>query len=355
MTEHPIFQDDLDRQNLRRAVDQSLRYLRALPPDRILAHARRPVDAGQVTRSLEFFQKILERNLSDRQLQKALQQHFVILQAAEKNLQVPEILVTGYYQPVVKGSLTRSPPYIHPLYAVPPDLVVQAGKDGKKKIGRMDRGRLRPYWTRAEIDRQHRAAGSELAWLKDPLDVFFLHVQGSGVIELPDGSRRRLRFAAKNGHPYRSIGRYMVKTGRISLQEASMATIRGYIESHPQELEEILFTNPSYIFFQWADSDAVHGSLGRQLTLGRSIAADQGCFPAGGLAFLETRQPVIADNLPAGWQPVHRFVLVQDSGSAITGPGRVDLFLGTGAAAGAAAGVMKEPGRLFLLLLREDR
>ncbi len=179
-------------------------------------------------------------------------------------------------------------------------------------------------------------------------------MQGSGLIRLRDGTLRGIHYAAKNGHPYRSIGKYMVQTGRISLEEASMESIRQYINNHPQEREQILFTNPSYVFFNWTRTFGAIGSLGQELTPGRSIATDQGCFPAGGLAFLKTRRPVFKSGKIVDWTPVHRFVLVQDTGSAIRGPGRVDLFWGAGEQAGRIAGIIKETGTLYFLILRSD-
>ena len=146
----------------------------------------------------------------------------------------------------------------------------------------------------------------------------------------------------------------MVQTGRISLEEASMSTIRNYIDNHPAERQKILFTNRSYIFFNWSDGYGATGNIGLELTPGRSIAVDQSCFPAGGLAFLKSRQPVIRSGKIVAWNPVHRFVLIQDTGSAIRGAGRVDLFQGTGNQAGLVAGEMKEKGTLYFLLLRQD-
>jgi len=146
----------------------------------------------------------------------------------------------------------------------------------------------------------------------------------------------------------------MVETGRISLEEASLATIRDYIANHPEERDEILYHNPSFIFFDWTKTHGAIGNLGKELTAGRSIAVDQGCFPAGGLAFLLSRKPTKANNQQIGWSPMRRFVLVQDSGSAIRGPGRVDLFWGTGSKAGFEAGQMKERGTLFFLIIKDE-
>jgi hypothetical protein len=168
-------------------------------------------------------------------------------------------------------------------------------------------------------------------------------------VDLPEGE------IAVNARQAAALEEALGAVGRMRLEEASMETIRTYINMHPDERREILFTNPSYIFFHWSTASGVTGNLGRSLTPGRSIAVDQGCFPAASLAFLKTRQPVIVSGKIIGWQPVHRFVLIQDTGSALKGPGRVDLFQGTGEQAGLLAGSMKETGSLFFFLLRPQK
>ena len=355
----PPFQDDLDRQGLNQAVQRSLAYLRSRPADAmVVTMADLEIPVSRLARSLVAFQDLLAAKLSDQELQEKISQQFDIFQAAGSKGFNPsrKMLVTGYYQPVLDGSLKKQAPYLYPLYTIPPDLVIKPSENStQKRFGRLEGENFTSYWTREEIDTRDKAAGSELAWLKDPLDVFFLQVQGSGLIRLRDGTTRGIHYAAKNGHPYRSIGKFMVQTGRISLEKASMESIRTYINSHPQERQDILFTNPSYIFFNWTRTHGAIGNLGRELTPGRSIAADQSCFPAGGLAFLKTRQPVIQSGKIVAWKPVHRFVLVQDTGSAIRGPGRVDLFEGAGDQAGRVAGSMKETGTLYFLLSRSDK
>lgn len=354
----PSLQDDLHRKGLNQAVERSLTYLKSRPADATITMADRKIPVSRLVKSLIAFQNLLTAGLSDQELQEKINQHFDIFQASGTSGFNPDrsMLVTGYFQPVLDGSLVKKAPYLYPLYTVPTDLVFQPAEgSGKKKFGRMDGDRFTSYWTREEIDTLGKAAGNELAWLKDPLDVFFLQVQGSGLIRLRDGTLRGIHYAAKNGHPYSSIGKYMVQTGRISLEEASMETIRSYIDNHPDEQQKILFTNPSYIFFNWSNGYGATGNIGLELTPGRSIAADQKCFPAGGLAFLKSRQPVVQSGKIVAWKPIHRFVLVQDTGSAIRGPGRVDLFWGAGDQAGLIAGSMKETGTLYFLLLRTNR
>ncbi|MFP7753958.1 murein transglycosylase A [Thermodesulfobacteriota bacterium B35] len=357
-TSYPVFTDDLDYDGLQQAIDASLRYLRTLPRHALLPAGDTRVPVVRLRASLYAFAALVAARPSPGTLNREIRRRFQVLQATGGHAFDPEraMLVTGYFQPVFPGSVTRKPPYLYPLYTVPGNLAVRrTGSSGSKAIGRLQNGTFLPYWTRAEIEQQGRARGYELVWLRDPMDAFVLHVQGSGLIRLTDGTLRGVHYALKNGRPYRSIGRYLVQSGRISLADASLKSIRAYIASHPDERDEILYHNQSFIFFNWSPGQGAVGNLGVRLTPGRSIAVDQSCFPAGALAFLSTRQPVMdRRGRVTSWKPLQRFVLVQDRGSAIRGPGRVDLFWGTGARAGAAAGRMKEDGALYFLLLRQD-
>ncbi len=352
----PRFTDDLDRGSLKRAVRHSLDYLRRQPQQRKITIAGRVRPLSRLTESLEFFLGLLADKPSAAELNILIRRYFDVFQAAGTSGFNPgrRMLVTGYYQPVFSGSLTRKGPFLYPIYSVPDDLVRQDNPaGGKMSVGRIVDGHLVPYWTRREIELLHKAAGHELVWLKDPFDAFILQVQGSGLIRLPDGSLRGVHFAAGNGRRYRSIGKYLVATRRLSLDKANLTTIRNYIAAHPRERDDILNYNKSFIFFKWSRTYGAVGSLGEELTAGRSIAVDLGCFPAGALAFLVTRQP--APTGEGGWTRLNRFVLAQDTGSAIRGPGRVDLFWGDGPEAGRLAGRMKEAGRLYFLLLRRHR
>ncbi|MCL7489573.1 MAG: MltA domain-containing protein [Desulfobulbaceae bacterium] len=352
----PLFTDDLDLDSLKKAVQTNLDYLRRQPPEKAISLGNQTFPLNRLTRSLELFQDILAANPSPAELDRLVRQHYDIFQATGSRGFNPgrRMLVTGYFQPVFAGSLSRKAPFLYPLYSVPDDLVRSRGPEGKgQSFKRLANGRTIQYWNRREIERDNRAAGHELVWLKDPFDAFVLHVQGSGLIRLRDGTVRGVHYAAKNGHPYRSIGKHMVETGRIPLETASLETIQDYIAAHPEERDEILHHNPSFIFFDWTDTHGAIGNLGEELTAGRSIAVDQSCFPAGGLAFLQTRKPTRVENRGVAWKPLHRFVVVQDTGSAIRGPGRVDLFWGAGSEAGFEAGQMKEKGTLYFLVIKE--
>lgn len=351
----PHFTDDLDRVSLKLAVRHSLDYLHRQPQQRKITVAGRDLPLSRLAESLEFFLDLLAGKPSAAELNILVRRYFDVFQAAGTGGFNPgrRMLVTGYFQPVFVGSLTRKGPFRYPLYSVPDDLVRQRNPaGGKMSVGRIVDGRLVPYWTRREIELRHKAVGHELVWLRDPFEVFILQVQGSGLIRLQDGSLRGVHFAASNGCRYRSIGKYLVATKRLSLARANLTTIRNYIAAHPRERDEIMNYNQSFIFFKWSQTPGAVGSLGEELTAGRSIAVDLGCFPAGALAFLVTRQPVPAGEGAGGWIRLKRFVMAQDTGSAIRGPGRVDLFWGAGPEAGRLAGRMREAGSLYFLLLR---
>jgi membrane-bound lytic murein transglycosylase A len=352
----PLFTDDFSNDSLKEAIRINLAYLAGQPPGRTVRIAGQTVALARLVRSLQLFQDILSQNPSPAELDRLMQEKFEIIQAAGSTGGVPgqDLLVTGYYQPIFSGSLTREAPFLHPLYGVPDDLVLQGGGNKGPAYARREGGRLVPYWTRAEIETQQRAAGHELVWLADPFEAFLVHVQGSAIIQLRDGTRRGIHFAAKNGHPYRSIGSHLIRTGRLSRRNTTMQSIRDYLAAHPSERDEVLRANPSFIFFEWTDTTAVIGSLGTKLTAGRSLAADHNVFAPGALAFLVSRQPKVAADNSVSWEPLRRFVLVQDSGSAIKGSGRLDLFWGTGPKAEAEAGLMQENGALYFFLAKEE-
>jgi len=356
-TQYPLFSDDLEYNDLDQAIEQSLIYLRKRPKATRITIADQSYPIGHLIRSLTFFRRLIASHPSANLLKLELETYYDIFQAAGTDGYNPQrkMLVTGYYQPVFAGSLKRRAPYVYPIYSIPDTLALRRDSEsGTYQIGRLDGGNFRDYWTRAEIETRGHARGNELVYLKNPLDAFLLHIQGSGLIRLSDGSVKGIHYALKNGRQYKSIGKYMVETGRMELSEASIDTIRKYITANPEEQQEILHHNESYIFFEWTTTHGAIGSLGCELTAGRSIAVDQERFPAGALAFLSSRKPVLEGERIINWTSFERFVLVQDKGSAIRGSGRVDLFWGSGDDAGLAAGTMKEDGALYFLLLKKQ-
>ncbi len=237
-------------------------------------------------------------------------------------------LFTGYFEPELEGALAPDARFRYPIYARPPGLP-QNG----------------PWHSRAEIEAGLLAGqGLELAWLENPVDVFFLQVQGSGRIRLPDGGVLRLGYAAGNGHEYRSVGREMVRRGLYPAHKVSAQVIRSYVQRNPDEGRTLLQHNPSFVFFRLVeDSDPAHGPIGamtRPVTAMRSIAVDPEFTPLGAPVWIEKR----------GRRPLNRLMVAQDTGSAIKGAQRADIFYGTGAEAGAHAGRVRDRGRMVVLL-----
>jgi membrane-bound lytic murein transglycosylase A len=354
----PDFADDLCRSSLERGVEQSVNFLQNLPPEQQFQLGDRTVSASWLIRSLLSFVAILHQSSTRAELQEKIVEYFDVYNLNKTGLfrHRDPMLVTGYFEPVLDGSLTRNPPFIYPLYRVPPDLLVRQDPDtGAKKVGRLVNGSFVPYWTRAEIEEGNLLAGDELLYLASPIDAFILHVQGSGKIHLRDGSVRNVHYAAANGRPYRSIGRLLVDEGLLSPEEADLPRIREYLADNPGQRDRILHHNESFIFFDWQNAEDPVGNLGQPLTSGRSVAVDQKVYPAGGLGFLQAARPTLGPQGEiTGWTPLSRFVLLQDSGSAIAGPKRLDLFWGRGREAEITAGVMRHSGTLYILLEKTD-
>jgi membrane-bound lytic murein transglycosylase A len=275
-----------------------------------------------------------------------------------------EVLFTGYFEADLRGSLSPSPVYRCPLYRKPEDLYrVDLSSfsffQKYKGLPRTLRGRLSaddrtivPYYTREEIDYRQKLAskGLEIVWIDDPIDVFFLHIQGSGIVTLDNGETLRVNYDESNGHPYFAIGRWLVQQGILTLENVSMQSIRQYLQQHPDKLEEIFITNPSYVFFRVVDEGPM-GAIGVPVTAFRSIATDRYLFPKGALCYVETQLPVFADrDKITGWRAYSGFVLNQDTGGAICGPGRVDLFMGYGKKSKLMAGHMKKSGTFYFLI-----
>jgi membrane-bound lytic murein transglycosylase A len=261
-------------------------------------------------------------------------------------------LVTGYYEPLLRGSRERIEPFTTPLYRRPGDLLVVELADlypelkGKRVRGRLDGNKVVPFYTRAQTREAPGLRGNEIVWIDDAIDAFLLEVQGSGRVRLPSGETIRLQYADQNGQPYRSIGRYLVDQGAMKLEDVNMPAIRAWLTANPSRLREVLDSNPSVVFFtEGALEDPSVGPKGAQgvpLTAGRSIAVDPAVVPLGAPVFLSTSYPATELSL-------QRLVVAQDTGGAIRGPARADLFFGFGAEAGAQAGMMKQDGEMWLL------
>jgi membrane-bound lytic murein transglycosylase A len=266
----------------------------------------------------------------------------------------PEGLFTAYFQIEVDGRRGATDPLQVPLYARPPDLVqVDLGKfraeySGRSIAGRVEDGRLHPYLPRRRIDQGAlNDQNLELVWVDNPVDAFFLHIQGSGRVRLPDGDIVRVGYDGTNGHSYTTVGNLMVKRGLLPPGAASMQGIRQWIGENPKAGAALMAENARYVFFRLLDGDEPIGAQGVALTAGRSLAVDRKFLPLGVPLWLDTTAPGIDGAKPA---PFRRLMVAQDTGSAITGPVRGDIYWGTGAHAGAVAGRMNFPGRYFVLL-----
>jgi membrane-bound lytic murein transglycosylase A len=266
-----------------------------------------------------------------------------------------EGLVTGYYEPLLRGSRTPSAVYRYPLRAAPGDLLtvdlsaIYPELKNLRLRGRLEGNKVVPYFSRADIESGKTAvSGKELAWVDDAVELFFLQIQGSGRIQTESGETIRVGYADQNGHPYRSIGKWLVDQGELSLEKASMQSIKDWALAHPERLAEMLAVNPSYVYFR----ELTHreggplGALGVPLTDERSIAVDPRAIPLGAPVWLATTRPNSNDAL-------QRLMLAQDTGGAIKGNVRADFFWGFGDGAGKLAGAMKQKGRMWLLLPRD--
>ncbi|MBF0136259.1 MAG: murein transglycosylase A [Magnetococcales bacterium] len=271
-----------------------------------------------------------------------------------------DVLVTGYYEPLLEGALQRSESFRYPLYRRPHDLLeADLGTwfedlKGRRLVARVEKGHLLPYYNRTEIDQGGKLAdqGLEVVWVKDRVALFFLQIQGSGRILLPDGTHVRVGYDGANGHPYRAIGGYMVKEGMLLKTQVTLQSIRKWLAQHPDQVERVLQYNPSYVFFRQQEGGPF-GNIQVPLTAGYSIATDHREFPKGAPALLVARWPKFAQATGeeiATWEPVQRLVVNQDTGGAIRGPGRVDWFMGFGPEAERVAGVMKpDQARLYFI------
>ncbi len=264
-------------------------------------------------------------------------------------------MITGYYEPLLNGSRQRIRGYEQPLRGVPDDLLtIDLGSlypelKNKRVRGRLIGNKVVPYWSRAEIEAQGgKLPAKNLLYVDDAVELFFLQVQGSGRVRLPDGSLVRVNYADQNGHPYHSIGRLLIERGELKLEDASMQGIQAWARANPARVQALFNENPSYVFFrELPDSkNGPQGALGVPLTAERSIAIDPRSIPLGAPVFLATTRPNSS-------QPLNRLVMAQDTGGAIKGAVRADFFWGFGKAAGEQAGRMKQSGRLWLLLPNE--
>ncbi len=357
-----MLSDDLDSESLREAIRHSLVYLQKLPADRVVGEEPRRFTARDVSDSLVAFEKLLDLWSCRECFAREIEARFDLLPSSA-DAQLSEVLFTGYYQPVIDGSLSPTEKFRFPIYGKPADLItaervtLEPKANFERIVGRARGEQFLPYYSRREIDEDGRLRGQglEIAWVENPIDVFFLHIQGSGLIRLSDGRQLTVGYAAQNGWPYRSIGRLLIDNGKIPREEMSMQRLRRYLTENPRERDEIFAYNESYVFFRVLEGGPL-GSLEVPVTAGRSIATDARLFPKGALAWIQTEVPVIdSTGRLTGWRPIARFVLNQDTGGAIRGLQRADLYFGTGEEPAGLAGYMNRPGKIFFLILKQNQ
>lgn len=269
--------------------------------------------------------------------------------ALRSNISGDTGLVTGYYEPVIDGARLRDVDNRFPIYGVPDDLIVvdlaSVNPDVRnlRLRGRLEGRRLVPYWSRAEIEAREPLSAPVIAWTSDPVELFFLQIQGSGQVRLPDGERMRIGYADQNGHPFRSLGRYLVERGEMTLDQASMQNIKAWATANPQKLREALNVNPSYVFFREVKGqEGPIGALSVPLSAGYSLAVDRRFIPLGAPVYLATNYPLSEERL-------ERLMAAQDTGGAIRGVVRGDFYWGSGPDAGVQAGRMRNQARMWLL------
>lgn len=270
------------------------------------------------------------------------------------------VLFTGYYTPIYEGSLVPLPTYPWPVYKRPPELysadlgLFYPELKGREIAFTIQDKKILPYYTREEIvkDKVLEGRGLEIVWLKDRIDRYFLMIQGSGKILLPEGKILWLKYDCKNGRPYSSVGSLLIEKEKLPPEKTSPEGIKKYFQQYPEKIDKYLFANQSWVFFK-LEEDGPHGWINAILTPRRSIATDKAIFPAGGVAYIIYDEPVVdSEGELKGRKRCSRFVFDQDKGSAITGAGRVDIYMGEGKEVGQIAGRIYSRGRIYYLLAK---
>jgi len=344
----PFFSDDMDRESLIQAAEKQVHFLQSQVQSDTIHLKGTAVPYSWFLLSMREFLEKLKSEPDILEINQFLVENYDIYQAGgrEKNGS-RRMLVTGYYEPHFNGNLQAIPPYNYPLYKVPTALIKKGKKVGRYKAN----GEFADFWSRKEIESGNVLAGSELLYLADRFDAYLLHVQGSGKIILPNGTTSSVHFAGSNGLGYNSIGKLLVDEKIMKLDDVSIPTIRQYLAENPSEVDRILHHNPRFIFFSLGDDLGPRGSSGEVLTPGRSVALDSETLPTAAFGFLMTKRPEVnSKGTITTWLPLNRFVFPQDSGSAIKGTGRVDIFWGNGLYAETAANNMKEGGELYFFV-----
>ncbi len=356
--DYPDFSDGFFHDNLSYGIGKSLEYLSKVPAERPFSFGDDSYTALHLIHSLEQLRGFVGNRPDSEAVNQFIKERFRVYKSVG-GPKSGKVMFTGYYEPHLTGSLTPDMRYRYPVYAMPSDLMVidlsSFSKEykGKRVVGRLSGNTVVAYPDRKtiEADKNFNQKAVPIAWVDDRADLFFLQIQGSGRIYLTDGSFLRVHYHGSNGRPYRSIGRLLIDQGKIPREKMSMQRLKEYLKDHPEEMDAIFNHNPSYVFFKTESSGPI-GAIGVDLTPGRSVAVDKKVFPMAAPAFFQTQIPVVdGDGRIAYWMDFSAFALNQDTGGAILGPGRVDIFWGNGPYAEIAAGHMQHKGNYYLLVL----
>lgn len=335
------------------AIDRSLAWF-----DAASTRAHYPLQPVGITHELArastlAFREVLRTSTTPEEFQRRISEEFHVYTSVGWD-GGGAVLFTGYYAPIFSASRVPTEEYRYPLYGRPPDLVVEEGTD--RVLGRAVGGRVLPYPTRSEIEQDPARlglGGREIAWLKDKLDAYLVHIQGSARLEPIDGGPPLyLGYAASNGREYTSLGRLLAADGKMERTRINVPAIRAYFRQHPEELDAYLVRNDRFIFFRETTPDRwPTGSLGFEVTPMRSLATDKSLYPRGCVVLVQTQLATPQDE----WEPLEQFMLDQDAGGGILTPGRADIYLGVGDQAGEVAGRQAHAGRLYFFFLKRER
>lgn len=353
---------DKDFEELKKAFNREEEFLsQKITYQRKLPFGEQELPASLIKESAQLLLQTLQEAKTQKELNRLIRKRFTIYQAAGQKGQ-GEVLFTGYYSPICEGSLKEHGPFRYPLYSKAKDLkLANLGEfnpalKGERIVYRIDpsKGEIVPYWSREDIvkDKVLEGQNLEFVYLKNRIDRFYLMIQGSGKISLEDGKTFWIRYSATNGRPYTSLGRLLAKEGKLPEDGLSLESIRDYFQRHPEEMDQYLNQNESFIFFiQDEENQGAIGAAGAVLTPERSIAIDQKIFPLGAPAYIEYPGPEInREGKVVGIERIAQFVFCQDTGGVIKGPGRADIYFGEGKKALAKAGHLKGMGKLYFLI-----